>query len=144
MSKHIIYINGTAIEVSEEIYTYIKRSDWNNKYAEIKRKLEKIAIDCETQTVKITPSKEDSLDRLMALGFDFADQSADFRESVTEKIMLEKALEKLSDEERYLITQLFYFGRTARDLATELQVSRHTINNRKRKILLRLRKLIEK
>lgn len=33
MSKHIIYINGTAIEVSEEIYTYIRRSDWNNQYA---------------------------------------------------------------------------------------------------------------
>ena len=30
MSKKYILKNGTAVEVSEEIYTYLKRSDWNN------------------------------------------------------------------------------------------------------------------
>ena len=58
--------------------------------------------------------------------------------------MLNQALEKLSDEERYLITQLFYFGKTVRELAAEQNVTCHTINNRKHKILLKLRKFVER
>ena len=58
--------------------------------------------------------------------------------------MLDQALEKLSDEERYLITQLFYFGRTEQELAAELKVTRRTVNNRKRKILSKLRELLER
>ena len=107
MSKHIIYINGTAVEVSEEIYTYIKRSDWNNEYAEIKRKREKITIDCETQTVKITPSKEDSLDRLTALGIEFPDQSEPIEDAIIRKITLEQALAQLTADERFIICELF-------------------------------------
>lgn len=144
MSRKYIMKNGTAVEVSEEILEYLTKSDRRIKYVEHDLKETRYIVDRKNETVKEIPSREDSLDRLMSLGFDFADQSTDFRESVTEKIMLDQALEKLSDEERYLITQLFYFGRTAQDLATELQVSRHTINNRKRKILLKLRELIEK
>ena len=144
MFKRYIMKNGVAVDVSDEIYKILRKSDRKIKYVEHDLKEARYIIDRKKETVMEIPSREDSLDRLMALGFDFADQSADFRESVAEKIMLEKALEKLNDEERYLITQLFYFGRTARDLATELQVSRHTINNRKRKILLKLRELIEK
>lgn len=144
MSKRYIMKNGVAVDVSDEIYEILKKSDRRIKYVEHDLKEAWYIIDQKKETVKEIPSREDSLDRLTALGFDFADQSADFRESVTEKIMLEKALEKLGDEERYLITQLFYLGRTARDLATELQVSRRTINNRKRKILLKLRELIGK
>ena len=55
------------------------------------------------------------------------------------KIMLDEALAKLSDEERYLITQLFYLGRTERDLANELGISQYTVNCNKHKILKKLR-----
>lgn len=57
--------------------------------------------------------------------------------------MLDEALAKLSDEERHLITQLFYFSRSEKDMAAELNVTRRTINNRKRGILRKLRRLIE-
>ena len=32
--KHIIRIDGKTVEVSDEIYTFLKRSEWNNNYAE--------------------------------------------------------------------------------------------------------------
>ena len=67
------------------------------------------------------------------------DSTADFDEAVLIKIMLDQALEKLSDEERYLITQLFYFGRTERSLAEELGVSQYTVNRNKHKILKKLK-----
>lgn len=59
------------------------------------------------------------------------------------KIMLDEVLAKLSDEERFLITQLFYFMRSEKDMAEELGVTRRTVSNRKHKILLKLRKLID-
>ena len=92
--------------------------------------------------MKEIPSREDSLDRLTALGFNFENRTADFRESVSDKIMLEQVLAKLSDDERYLITQLFYLGRSERDLAEELGVSQYTVNRNKHKILTKLKEEI--
>ena len=144
MSKKYTMKNGTAIEVSDEVYEILKKSDRRIKYVEHDLKETRYIINQKKATVKEIPAREDSLDRLTTLGFDFADNSTDFRESVTDKIMLEQALEKLSDEERYLITQLFYFGRTEQELAAELKVTRRTVNNRKRKILSKLRELLER
>ncbi|MCM1166493.1 MAG: sigma-70 family RNA polymerase sigma factor [Lachnospiraceae bacterium] len=144
MSKKYIIKNGKTVEVSDEVYKILRKWDRRIKYVEHDLKETQYIIDRKKETVREIPSREDSLDRLTALGFDFADRSADFRESVAEKIMLDQALEKLSDEERYLITQLFYFGRNERELAAELNVTRRTINNRKRKILSKLRELFGK
>lgn len=48
--KHIIRIDGKTVEVSDEIYTFLKRSEWNNNYAELRRKRERIIIDSETDS----------------------------------------------------------------------------------------------
>ncbi len=144
MSKKYIIKNGTAVEVSDEVYKILRKWDRRIKYVEHDLKETRYIIDQKKETVKEIPSREDSLDRLTALGYDFENRTADFRETVSDKIMLEQALEKLSDEERYLITQLFYFGRTEQELAAELKVTRRTVNNRKRKILSKLRELLER
>ena len=139
MSKQYIMKNGKAVEVSDEIYEILKKSDRRIKYVEHDLKETQYIIDQKKETVKEIPSREDSLDRLTSLGFDFADSTADFDVAVLRKIMLNQALEKLSDEERYLITQLFYFGRTERSLAEELGVSQYTVNRNKHKILKKLK-----
>lgn len=99
MSKKYIMKNGISVEVSDEIYKILKESDRKIKYVEHDLKETRYIIDRKKETVKEIPSREDSLDRLTALGVDFADSGMDFRESVTDKIMLEQALEKLSDED---------------------------------------------
>lgn len=142
--KHIIRINGKPVEVSEEIYTYIMRSDWNNYYAEIKRKRERIRINSKKETVKIIPSREDSLDRLMAIGTEFANDSEPIAEAAIRKITVQKALEQLTADERFIIVRIYFEGNTERELAKEMHLSQSTINSRKQKILLKLRKIIEK
>lgn len=139
MSKQYIMKNGTAVEVSDEIYKMLKKSDRRIRYVEEDLKQMRYIVNKKKGTTKEIPAREDSLDRLTALGFDFTDSSADFDEAVLIKIMLDQALEKLSDEERYLITQLFYFGRTERSLAEELGVSQYTVNRNKHKILKKLK-----
>lgn len=143
MSKNYIIKNGISVEVSDEIFEFLKKSDRRIKYIERDLKETRCIIDQKKATIKEIPSREDSLDRLTALGFDFADRTTDFRESVIDKIMLDQALEKLSDEERYLITQLFYFGRTERELATELHQTQQNINKIKRRILCKLYEILK-
>ncbi len=143
MSKKYIIKNGTAVEVSDEVYKILRKWDRRIKYVEHDLKETRYIINQEKETVKEIPSREDSLDRLTALGYDFENRTADFRESVSDKIMLEQALKKLSDEERYLIIQLFYFEKPVQELAAEQNVTCQTINYRKRKILTKLRELIE-
>ncbi len=144
MSKQYIMKNGIAVEVSDEVYEILRKSDRRIKYVERDLKETRYIINQEKANVKEIPAREDSLDRLTALGFDFADQTTDFRESVIDKIMLDQALEKLSDEERYLITQLFYFGRTERDLAGELKISQRTLHDKKHRILCKLHDFLKK
>ena len=144
MSKKYILKNGTAVEVSDEIFEILKKSDRRIKYVEHDLKETRYIINQEKATVKEIPSREDSLDRLMALGFDFTDSATEFDEAVVEKIMLEQALEKLSDEERYLITQLFYFNRTERELAAELRQTQQNIHKIKQRILCKLYEILKK
>lgn len=122
MSKKYIIKNGTAVEVSEELHDYLTKSDRKIRYIEKDLKRNNYIIDSENEKVTVIPSREDSLDRLMDIGKDYPNQSSDFRQSTIEKIMLEKALEKLNEKERYLIVQLFYLGRTERELAAELHM----------------------
>ncbi len=139
MSKQYIMKNGTAVEVSDEVYEILKKSDRRIKYVEKDLKETQYIINQKKETVKEIPSREDSLDRLTEIGKDFADSNSDFQDSLVLKIMLDESLAKLSDEERYLITQLFYLGRTERDLANELGISQYTVNRNKHKILKKLR-----
>lgn len=142
MSKQYIMKNGIAVEVSDEVYEILKKSDRQIRYVEEDLKQTRYIINKKKGTTQEIPAREDSLDRLTTLGFDFTDSTADFDEAVLKKIMLDEALAKLSDEERYLITQLFYFGRTERDLANELGIYRNAVHSQKTKILKKLKKML--
>lgn len=89
------------------------------------------------------PSREDSFERLTDIGKEFADITSDFREQAIKKVMLDQALSKLSDEEHYLITQLFYLQRTDRELAEEFNQTQQNINKFKRKILCKLYEILK-
>lgn len=143
MSKKYIIKNGTAVEVSEELHDYLTKSDRKIRYIEKDLKRNNYIIDSENEKVTVIPSREDSLDRLMDIGKDYPNQSSDFRQSTIEKIMLEKALEKLNEKERYLIVQFFYLGRTERELAAELHIAQQNINKTKQRILCKLYEIFQ-
>ena len=135
--------NGQAVEVSEEIYEYLVKSDRRIRYVEEDLKRNIYIIDSVNEKVMVFPKREQSLDRLTEIGKDFADSTSDFQDNTILKIMLDKALAKLSDEERYLITQLFYFNKTERELAQELGIKQSNINKKKHRILEKLHKFLE-
>lgn len=53
------------------------------------------------------------------------------------------ALQSLPEDERSLIDELFFNEKSERELSTMISVPQKTINDRKKRILLKLRRLIE-
>ena len=118
-------------------------TNWNNNYAQIKRKREKIIINPKSQTVKIIPSKEISLDRLMAMGIEIPDNSEPFEDVVIRKILLNQALAQLTADERFIIFELYFSNKTERELAEKLHKTQQNINKMKRKILCKLYEILK-
>ena len=144
MSKKYYIKGGKAVEVSDEIHEYLTTSDRQMRYCDEDRKKSDWDIDMKKEKVTEIPSREDSFERLTDIGKEFSDTTSDFQEQTIKKVMLDQALSMLSDEEYYLITQLFYLQRTEQELADELKKTQQNINKTKQRILCKLYEILKK
>ncbi|MCQ5144534.1 RNA polymerase sigma factor [Enterocloster bolteae] len=133
-------------EASEEVIAVLRTTERKMQYQEYDLKVEQTIVDQEEQTVTVIPSREDSYERLMEQGTLFVEDGSSVEEVAIQNIQsqqLHKALSMLSEDERILMKQIFFEGRTERDLAAEYQISQKGINKRRQRILERLRELLE-
>lgn len=133
-------------EASEEVIAVLRTTERKMQYQEYDLKAEQTIVDQKDQTVEIIPSREDSYERLLELEMQFQDESASAEDLAIRNLQaqqLHKALSFLSEDERYLIEQLYFQERTERDLAAQLGLSQNAINKRRQRILERLRGLLK-
>lgn len=136
MSKKYYWkMNGHLYEVSEEQYKKYKKEYDRSRTLEKQRKemviLSFDALDTDEYTGESI----------------FADPNIDIENEVVKNIMHEKlnrALTQLSEEEIFLIEQLYYLNQSERKLAEILKLSQNAIHKRKHKILMRLKEILEK
>jgi len=64
--------------------------------------------------------------------------------SVNPTELLDRVLDHLEDADRQFLQQLYHEGHTEKDLAALLGTNRSAVNKRKRRLLKRLRRLLEK
>jgi len=124
--EYFIELNGRQIPVSKEVYYVFKRPAWRER----KRR-------------QVRAEKELSLEAFADAGFEIPSGQALVDEIVEDKLlldMLSKALSELTDEERFLIDELFYQEKSERTVARETGLPQKTINNRKRAIINKLKK----
>ena len=119
-NKDYIYLKekGVKVKVSEIVY----KEYW--KYTEKEKYFEK----CEKRKI----STEDIV----------LDSGFNLEEHIIRKIMVDKlniALSKLSDEEYKIITDIFFYSKTERELSKELNYTRDKIKYLKFKILNKLK-----
>ena len=134
-------------EADKNVIQELKKSERKMQYQEYDLKEEKVIVNQATQETITIPSKEDSLDRLVELNISFPDEEADPEEQAIANILakqLYKAIARLSIQERRLIIDLYYWEKTERQLAIETGVSQKTVHKRKKQILKKLRRIIEK
>ena len=132
--RYALVVKKERIEVTEAVYKNYY------KLVERERYLDKLA---EKKHISIEACHENGVqvDYLLSLTEESIEDNIIKRE-LLEKLTL--CLEMLSEQERLLIHALFFKGKSERQLSAETEIPQRTINDKKRKILLKLKKLIEK
>lgn len=134
-------------EASEEVIAVLRTTERKMQYQEYDLKAEQTIVDQTEHTVEIIPSREDSYERLLDMEMQFQDESASAEDLAIRNLQaqqLHKALSALSEDERYLIEQLYFQERTERELAAQFNLSQKAINKRRQRILEKLRELLKK
>ncbi len=131
---------------SEEVIAVLRQSERRLQYLEYDLKVERFVLDETKQVAFFIPSREDSLERLINADVQFVDEETDVEEIAIKNVMIAKLNESLgllSEDELEMIHALFYQGLTEREYAKNVGIPQKTINDRKARILRKLKKLLE-
>lgn len=133
-SKYTVLVNKKRVAVGKEVYKAYYQQKEREAYLDKLAGKHNISFEeCEGKGIQV--------DYLLSC----AEESIE--DGVIKKEMLKKlalCLETLSEQERLLIYALFFQGKSERRLSAETGTPQRTINDRKRRILLKLKKLLEK
>lgn len=133
-------------EASEEVIEVLRQTERKMQYQEYDLKMEQIVVDQEEQIVDIIPSREDSLERLMDKEVQFQEASITVEEVILQRLevqRLHRALSLLSEDERYLIEQIYFEEKTEREMAKELGVYHNAVHKKKQLILKKLKNFLK-
>jgi len=126
--EYYIKIEDKQQKVCEEVYYAYKRPAWREHKSRMARGSREVSLDAYLEAGGKTPSGGKPLE-----------------EAIEEKLLqeaLRSALQQLPGDERALMSALFYFGKTERDVAEMEGVSHQAVHNRKRRILAKLRRAL--
>ena len=132
--KYAIVVKKERIEVTEEIY--------KNYYKLVER---------ERYLDKLAERKHISIEACQEKGIQVEYIISQTEESIEDSIIRQEMLDELAlcvkllpEQELLLIRALFFQGKSERQLSSETGVPLMTLNDRKRRILKKLKKLLEK
>ena len=131
---------------NKEVLDVLKVTERKMQYQEYDLKTEKFIVDSENNKVTVIPSREDSYERLLDIGVQFEEKAPGVEEQMLRRMeaeQLHKMLSFLSADEQYLIQEIYFHERTERDFAKELGYSQNAVNKLKKRILDKLRRLME-
>lgn len=127
--EYFIELSGRQIPVSKEVYDAFKRPVWK-----------------ERKRSQVRAEKELSLEAFADAGFEIPSGQALVDEIVEDKLLLDmlfRALSELTEDERFLIDELFFNDKSEREVAKEIGLSKTGVHKQKEKILSKLRNLLK-
>ena len=147
--QFFIKVGDERVQVTKEVYLTYYRSKRRERYFERDIKTESAVRDQDGNIIGYRPAKEDSLDRLMDAGEDYAEECESVEDAATNAVMagmLREAMLLLAEDERALIDALFFSnggcGMTEREYAELIGVAQQSVNERKRRILGKLKNIL--
>lgn len=138
----VIKIGKELVLVNEAIYKEYYRMARRERYFQNDIKVGRTNFDSETGAITYIQNKEDSIERLIEQGTDFADEQA-VEDIICDKAMLfilQEAMTELNNEEQDLLKDLYYKNLTVRQAAEKKNVSHVAIIKRHKKIIEKLKK----
>lgn len=119
--EYFLYIEGKRIEVTEEVYREYYRGERRERYFMEDLKHGRTVTNPKTKESRYVPGREDSLERLMESGVQFAEKGEDMEEQTITSLLLECASKLLTPVERELVKELYFLERTEREAAGSCQ-----------------------
>lgn len=151
---YVIRVDGRRVEVSEEIYTEYASSARRIEYMEHDLKRSRVLQDADGKAVRdengqpvILPEREVSLEKLIGGDWEYASAEPSPEDDLIARHdidALRAGLALLGDAERALITALFFEGLTEREYSARSGIPQKTVNDRKHRILGKLKKYFQK
>ena len=141
-TNYYLYIDGQAVPVSEQVYRVYQHYERKEEYFSYDLKTEKF----QKETATFLPSREDSYERLLEKDKQFAAPGKSVEQLASEHLEAEQmrfCLAQLTDEERKLISLLFYQEKTEQEIGNMLHISQQSVNKRKQTLMLKMRKIFE-
>lgn len=132
--KYAIIVKKESVEVTEEVY----RSYY--KLVERERYLDKLA---KKNHISIEACNESGIQ----VEYIISQTEESIEDTIINQEMLDKleqCLKMLPEQEQMLIHTLFFQGKSERQLSSEWGIPLMTLNDRKRRILQKLKKFLEK
>jgi DNA-directed RNA polymerase specialized sigma24 family protein len=133
MDSKTIIVNKKRIEVSIEVYEAYHQEREHERY------LNKLA---KKNNVPLNVVGDDGNE----ITHDVVVECDSVEETVIRKVMIEhlcRGLEQLTTDDMFLINAIFFEGKSEREISKSEGIPLMTINNRKRRILSKLKKVIE-
>ena len=145
--KFYLRIGDCLVGVTEEVYQEYRRGEEKEQYFMKRLKKGQFVVSEEEKAVRYIPSREVSLEQLLDKGWNFPDRNEAVEDKAVRICLLEKlkeAMHSLSSEELALILELFYLEKSEREASAAIHMARSTLHRRKKRILKKLRKKMEK
>ena len=131
--KYYLFVNGKKVEVSEEIYkVYWQEKNHENYLKQIDRKNHLLLFS--------------SFDHDGHFESNITDDRFDLNKVIQTQMMIEAvrdAISKLTDEEKDIITRLYYDEENLRTVAETKKISHPALIKRRDRILGKLKKLLK-
>lgn len=132
--KYFIPVNGKLYETTKEIYEAYYQMERRERYLE-ERDLKNGVLNF-----------GDIDDANYSAEEKIVDENTSIETEVIDKILYRAVLDamsSLSEEENWLIQELFFYGKSQRQLSKEQDIPLMTIHNRKEKVLEKIRKILK-
>lgn len=131
MKKISYEINGTRVEV-----------EVTDEFAALYEQMDEV----EKRVNRKETRRHQSLETLVEGGFQIADPDSDIEETLIKQYdidRLHRALAVLTDDQKWLVEQVFYYGRKQSEIAVELGVCKQALNNRITRVIKKIKKFLD-
>ena len=134
---------GHRVPVSQEVYDafwyYTNKEDYFMRIL----KSERFHYDPEKRIAVFLPSREDSYERLLAEGEEYACDEKPLEDTVVDSIMVRHLLAQMTADERNIAYLSYALGKSDDEASGSLGIPQDTYKSRKRAMLTRLRKFFD-
>ncbi len=143
-SQHFLKdADGNRVPVSDEIYAVCQQYAEKEDYLTRRLKEESFVYDPEKRVAMFLPSREDSYERLIEAGEEFACDQSSVEERAIASVLAENLMRRMTDEEKAIIIQSYVCGKSDQEAADHLGIHKEAYKSRRQAVIAKCRKFFD-